>query len=402
MTTTSTTTNTQHHQPTDVIELHRAMVRFNTVNANVSGIKAPEAPLCAYLEKVAQSMGFTTRRLPMPNPADGDQLLITFQPSPQLPWLMFQSHMDVVSVEGMTIEPFAAEIKDNRIWGRGSSDTKGTGAAMLWAMLKYKTLPPTQQKFNVALVFGIDEEIGMTGVASLCRDHLHTLGFKPVGAIVGEPTGLNPITAHNGAVRWRFTTHGIACHSSNPSAGRSAISDMLRVIDAIESNYIPNLNQRHPMTGKAQGSVNLIRGGTQFNIIPAHCEVRMDRRVVPGEKREDVLAGILPILENAAKLRPGMKVQQEVLQYAPPLNDANNGRLLAHVERAFKTIGRNVKASGAAFATDAGTLDGAGVPCVVLGPSDISLAHTKDESIAIADLQAGVEAYLSLLLIDWQ
>ncbi len=389
-------------QPKDVIELHQAMVRFNTVNFNVSGVRAPEAPLCAYLEKVAQGFGFKTRRLPMPDAADGDQLLVTHEVSAELPWLLFESHMDVVSVEGMTIEPFGAELKDGRIWGRGSSDTKGTGATMLWAMVKYKALPRGEQKFNVALVFGVDEEIGMTGVMSLCRDHLAGLGFKPVGAIVGEPTGLNPITAHNGAVRWRFTTQGVACHSSNPSAGRSAISDMVRVIDAIESKYIPGLTQRHAMTGKAQGSVNLIRGGTQFNIIPAACEVRMDRRVVPGEKREEVLAGIVPILEEAAKTRPGMKVEHAVLQYAPPLNDANNGRLLAHVEKAFKGIGRTVKASGAAFATDAGTLDAAGVPCVVLGPSDIAQAHTKDESIAVADLLAGVEAYLALLVTSWE
>jgi acetylornithine deacetylase len=389
-------------QPKNVIELHQAMVRFNTVNGNVSGVKGPEAPLCAYLEKVAQGFGFKTRRLAMPKAEDGDQLLVTFEVSPQKPWLLYESHMDVVSVEGMTIAPFDATIKDGRVWGRGTCDTKGTGATMLWALVKYKALAKERQHFNAAIAFTVDEEMGMSGVTSLCDDHLKTLGFAPVGAIVGEPTGLCPITAHNGAVRWRITTEGVACHSSNPSVGRSAISDMLRVVDAIEAKYVPSLTQMHAMTGKAQASVNVIRGGTQVNIIPAACEVRMDRRVIPGEVREVVLSGIKPLLDELVKGRPGMKVGEEVLQYAPPLSDANNGRLYAHVSAALKGLGHEGKAVGAPFATDAGTLDAAGVACVVLGPGEISRAHTKDESIAVSELEQGVEAYLSLMTRAWE
>ncbi len=388
-------------QPKDVIELHQAMVRFNTVNFYVSGVRAPEAPLCAYLEKVAQGFGFKTRRLPMPNAQDGDQLLVTYEVSPEKPWLLYESHMDVVSVEGMTIAPFDATIKDGRVWGRGTCDTKGTGATMLWALVKYKALPKEQQHFNAAIAFTVDEEMGMTGVTSLCQDHLKTLGFVPVGAIVGEPTGLCPITAHNGAVRWRITTEGVACHSSNPLVGRSAISDMLRVVDAIETKYVPSLTQRHAMTGKAQASVNVIRGGTQVNIIPAACEVRMDRRVIPGEVREVVLAGLKPLLAEVAAARPGMKVGEEILQYAPPLSDANNARLFAHVSGALKGAGHEGKALGAPFATDAGTLDAAGLPCVVMGPGDIAQAHTKNESIAVSEIHQGVEAYLSLITRPW-
>jgi acetylornithine deacetylase len=309
--------------------------------------------------------------------------------------------MDTVSVEGMTIPPFDAYIKDGRVWGRGSSDTKNTGACMLWAMIRYKALSRENQHFNAALVFTVDEEIGMTGVRSLCQDHLSNLGFTPVGAIVGEPTSLRPFSAHNGAIRWQVTTQGIACHSADPSKGRSAITDMVRVIEAIESRYIPTLKQTHPMTGKAQCSINLIKGGTQVNIIPASCEVRIDRRVIPGEDQFVASSELRPILDDLERKHPGLKAQDVVLKFSPPLSDANNSRLLAHVGSAIAKLGHNPAPLGAAFATDAGDLDHAGIPCIVIGPGDIAQAHTKDEYIEISQLKQGVEAYLSLLTQAW-
>src|SRR5690606_18481237 len=131
--------------------------------------------------------------------------------------------------------------------GRGSCDTKGTGAAMLWALREYAR--GGDQAFNIALLFTVDEEMRMTGVQSFIANNLPTLGWDVRGVIVGEPTELRPIVAHNGSVRWRLITRGRAAHSSNPQAGESAISKMVKVVDRLEAEYIANLSASHPLIG---------------------------------------------------------------------------------------------------------------------------------------------------------
>ena len=91
-------------------------------------------------------MGFQTRRMPVPG--HGDNLLVTSGSGDDKPWLMFESHMDTVSIAGMTINPLGGEIRDGRIWGRGSCDTKGTGAAMLWALRLYAALEPKPNEYR--------------------------------------------------------------------------------------------------------------------------------------------------------------------------------------------------------------------------------------------------------------
>ena len=85
---------------------------------------------------------------------------------------------------------------------------------------------------------------------------LPNLDWRPVGAIVGEPTRLRAVAAHNGVVRWRIRTEGVAAHSSDPGRGRSAIRMMTEVIEALEERYISRLTTEHPLTGKARCSIN--------------------------------------------------------------------------------------------------------------------------------------------------
>ena len=256
------------------LELLQAMVAVDTVNGHISGRPRAEEALSHLLEEQAGAMGFQTRRLPVRDA--GFNLLVRHDGGGGRPWLLFESHLDTVSVSAMTIEPFAGRISEGRIYGRGTCDTKGSGAAMLWALGQYAACGACPN--NVALLFTLDEEIGKTGIRAFVDD-LPSLGPRPFGAIVGEPTEMLPVTAHNGLVRWSLRTKGIAAHSADPSKGRSAIRLMCDVISEIEEKYIAGLAATHPLTGKAQCSINVIRGGTQINIIPEACEIQVDRRV---------------------------------------------------------------------------------------------------------------------------
>ena len=283
-------------------------------------------------------------------------LLVTHEVVPDAPWLMFESHIDTVSIEGMTIEPLAAEVRDGRIWGRGACDTKGTGAAMLWALREYAE--SGTQGNNVAIVYALDEERLMRGSAALAASQLADFGFRPAGVVVGEPTLHRPVVAHNGLVRWGIRTGGVACHSSDPSRGVSAISTMAAVVQAIEAHYIPQLTAQHPLTGKAQCSINTIHGGSQTNIIPDSCRIELDRRVVPGEDLEQVLPAVEAVLQPLRRRTSGMA------------NRAGNAELHAGPARSARA--RAVSPLRAGGADGAGSTD---------RPPGRALRHRRQQSL---------------------
>src|SRR5690606_22024879 len=136
---------------------------------------------------------------------------------------------------------------------------------------------------HVALLLSVDEEVSMTGIRSFIANDLPRLNIRPRGVIVGEPTLLRPVIAHNGVVRRPITTTGIAAHTAVPEFGRSAILMMNRVIHAVQSRYMDALDACHPLTGRAVASFTMIRGGTQENIIPERCDVVVDQRYLPGD-----------------------------------------------------------------------------------------------------------------------
>ncbi len=383
-------------EPASCEQLLAAMVGFDTVNGNVSGRTAAEAELAAYLEDVARAWGLAAQRLPLPDGAWN--LLVTAAVDPAAPWLLFESHLDTVSAEGMTVDPFAATVRDGRLYGRGACDTKGTGAAMLWALRAHAERNGGN---NVAILFATDEEITKVGIRTFAESHLATLPWRPVGAVVGEPTRLRPIVAHNGIVRWQIHTTGVAAHAAEPDLGRSAISMMMRVIDVIESTYAPSLTASHPLTGKAQCTVNIIRGGVQINVIPDRCTIDLDRRVAPGEDVNAVVPAVEQLLDALRREDDTMAVEQGAPYTDAPLDPTGGDAFVAGVQQVLRAHGIDGTRCGAKYATDASQLSEVGIPVVVTGPGDIAQAHTRDEWIELSQLESGVAVYGDLMRADW-
>jgi len=302
-----------------------------------------------------------------------------------------------VTIEGMTIEPFGAIIEDGKIYGRGACDTKASGAAMIFALKRYQENQQSQssQPNNIGIIFTCDEEVTKRGALAFAHEHLPQLGFKPEGVIVGEPTMLQPIVAHNGVTRILVRTHGVAAHSSNPANGRSAISEMVKVIQLLESEYIPSLTATHELTGKAQSSINIIRAGRQTNIIPDLCEISIDRRVVPGEKTEDILPQIERVLAPLQAANPQAGIEIEIGFLDPSLSP-REGAFTDFVNGVLSQFG-DVTPQGVPYGTDASNFDEVGLNAIVLGPGHISQAHTKDEWIEIAQVEKAIEVYGALM-----
>lgn len=377
--------------PASLLDLHAEMIRFDTVNSHLSGRPAPEAGLAAALEAWAGDWGLQTRRFPV---RDGQfNLLVGSATTFSEDWLLLESHLDTVTAEGMTIAPFEPVLRDGKIFGRGSCDTKASGAAMLWALKTAIANGPQP----AALLFTVDEEIGKSGIRSFVRSDLPGFPQPPSLAVVGEPTLLRPGVAHNGALRWKILTHGIPAHSSNPTNGRSAIRDMVRVIEAIEREYIAKLDRTHPLTGRARCSINLIQGGTQSNVIPDRCEIVVERRLLPGETADDVLPLVEGILENLREEHAGLRVEQKDGKPDLGMLTLDRERVMAFLEPVLESFGIDAAGLGLPYGTDASELAAAGIPSVVLGPGNIEQAHTADEWIARDQLETAAELYLAIL-----
>ncbi len=374
--------------PQSCEELLAQMVSFETVNPDFGGPAGGEARLAAHLENLARQWGLQTRRCPVGN-AGAFNLLVTVEVAPSAEWLLLESHLDTVSIDGMTVPPLQLTVAGEKLHGRGTCDTKGSGAAMLWALHTYAQLPDWPR--NAGVLFSVDEEASMDGARAFADSELRE--FKNLrGLVVGEPTGLRPVIAHNGVLRWRSITRGVAAHSADPTKGRSAIAAMLRVIEALETEFIPLAKRDSPLTGRAAASINVIRGGTAANIIPDYCEICCDRRLVPGETAAQVMAE----RDNALA---GLTVEHDSQYLAPPLPPEYSAQLHAWLAPALVAQGLDPAAVGAPYATNASHYAAGGAQVLVLGPGDLAQAHTKDEWLDRRELAKAVALYGAMLAL---
>jgi acetylornithine deacetylase len=376
--------------PQSCEELLAQMISFETVNETMGGPAGGESRLAAHLEALAVQWGLSVRRCPAGGASGNFNLLVTTKALPDAEWLLFESHLDTVSTEGMTVLPLRLTVAGDKLHGRGACDTKGSGAAMLWALRDFAG--ESGRTRNAGIIYSIDEEALMSGAQAFAACELRD--FKKLrGIVVGEPTGLRPVVAHNGALRWRTITRGHSAHSADPTKGRSAISAMLQVIAALEAKFIPLANRESPLTGRAAASINVIRGGSAVNIIPDYCEIGCDRRLVPGETAAQVLA------ERDAALA-GLAVEHDSQYLAPPLPPGSSAALHAWMQPAFAAAKLDGTAVGAPYATNASHYAAAGAPVLVLGPGDIAQAHTKDEWLDRRALAQAAALYGALLRLS--
>jgi len=311
--------------------------------------------------------------------------------------VVLDAHQDTVPVEGMTIDPFDPVIRNGRLYGRGACDVKGGMAAMLAAFAQLAMDRPAGAS-NVVMSCTCDEEYTAKGAIAL-SDRWKQLDTSdpifptlPDVCVVAEPTDLHVVPAHLGVVRWKLQTLGRACHSSRPHEGLNAIYLMAELIRWIQqyADELPELVGEHPLCGKPTLSVGRINGGVSVNIVPAECEVEIDRRLIPGEDPHQAMEHLSSYLQARSSV-PFRMLTPWVI--APALSDeesvAWSDRLLFEIEQ----TGESREKQGAWYCTNAASFATAGVPSLVFGPGSIAQAHTADEWIDLEQLQRAKEIY---------
>ncbi len=381
-----------HPSPTtETLECLRQLIGFDSTsrNSNLELIDWAEARLSAHGATIRRSYNRERTKA---------NLFASFGEGPG--GVVLSGHTDVVPVDGQnwSTDPFKADIRDGRLYGRGACDMKGFIGVVLGhaqALSKARLDAP----IHVALSY--DEEVGCLGIPGLLTD-LADAGIRPDGCIVGEPTSMRPVTAHKGGRVYRCCVRGQAAHSSLTPQGLNAIEYAARVI-----TFIQDLSWREEENGlRVEGldvpystiSTNLITGGNGKNIIPAECEFFFDYRYVPGVAPDafidSIRAYVAQHVEPRMKLRhPQAGVEFEMTGDVPALSEDESSR----IAQLSKSLLRPQPSAKVSYGTEAGFFQRTGIPSIVCGPGSIEQAHRADEYVSLEQL-AECEGFLDRLV----
>lgn len=309
---------------------------------------------------------------------------------------MLNGHTDTVPPHNMIIDPFAAEIRENSIWGRGAVDMKGPIASMLITMLGIKR-SGKKLKGDVIFTGVIGEEERSEGIEYLIKS-----GIKAHGAIVGEPSNYEYAIGHRGLEWLEIVIRGKAAHGGVPHLGVNAIEKASKLIERIKRELYPKLKDRYnEYMGPSVMNFGVIEGGSQPSTVADRCSIKIDRRYVPGETVESVLKEYEDIIESFKVEDPDFDAEiirmpnnMLTLDHVYLMTDPDEAIVTTVRESIKEVINKDPLITRRRGWTDAALLSNYGnIPTVVFGPGDISYSHTKDERVKISELADAVEIY---------
>ncbi len=311
------------------------------------------------------------------------------------PHLIFNGHTDVVPPgTGWTVDPYGAEARAGRLYGRGSADMKGGVAAMIEAALTVYHAEQFCGAITLAMV--ADEEEGGGGTRLAVQK-----GLQGDWAIIPEPTDLRPVIAHKGDFNFYITVRGEAAHGSVPDHGVNAIYGAGRLLTAIQALNERLSSQSHALVGSPTISVGTISGGEITCMVPAECRIAVDRRLIPGEQPADVIAEMNALLDDLSRSDSTFRADMTVPVQALPMEVSPGLPIVSALRDATRQVlGADPGYSGWSATCDASILaQEANTPTVIFGPGSIEqAAHRPDESVKISELIDCAQIYILTIL----
>ena len=373
---------------TPVIETLRSLVAINSVNSSYEG-GLGEREIATWVRHFFEHRGIVVwEQEVFPDRSNVIARLPGRDPSRRV---ILEAHMDTVSTQGMSIPPFEPRVKDGKLFGRGSCDTKAGLAAMMHAVASLHEAgitPPCE----VWLAAVVDEEFSYRGVVKLCEE------LTAHAALVAEPTGMRAIIAGKGVLRWRIVVRGKAAHSSKPHLGVNAISHAARIVLAIEQDHSQLAAKVHPLLGPATVNVGIIHGGVQVNFVPDTCAIEIDRRLLPGESVPAVLAHYQGLLDELKEQHPTFDAVMEPPMLSDEALETAADSAPAQLARAvLSEMGLDGTLGGVPFGSDASKLSRQGIPSLIIGPGSIDQAHAAVEFVENAEVERALTFYRNFI-----
>lgn len=313
-----------------------------------------------------------------------DQLVVTLTGSKGAgPVLGFSGHMDVVPVGEVawTHPPFAAVEEGELLFGRGTCDMKAGLIAQVVALIQLKEAGAPFAG-TVKLLITVGEETAAVGAGQLTdlgyADDLDAL-------VIGEPSQLDVVIAHKGALWPQFTTYGKTAHGSMPQLGVNAVDQMLEVIRQFKDTFDFSC-ATDTLLGTSTASLNILQGGSGNNVVPDKCVANVDIRTVPGQNHEKLKADIEEMVRALDGRLENFKGEVAFVNDLPPIRtEKDDPFTLLTAEIIRKVAGKEPVIKSLTGYTDGSQFSRAAkdFPIIIVGPGDTSLAHQPNECVPI-------------------
>ncbi len=324
--------------------------------------------------------------------------------------LMLSGHLDTVPAYEMK-SAFSGKIANGKLYGRGSCDMKGPLAAQIAAIIGIKR-SGIELAGDLYFTGMVDEEEKGRGI-----EHLVKNGPFTDATIVGEPTSMQIAIGHKGLEWIKIKVYGKQVHGGRMEEGINAIYMASLLVKKINEEYAPYIkNRTHPVLGHATINVGRIYGGDQLSTVPGSCTIEIDRRWMPEESIEQIYVELNALIHDLS--REDNRFHAEITSYYYPeslsphkpfCTDAEDPIVLAAlsvikqqwVAKSEKSLPEAMALTSFPAWTDAGMLAAqTNTKCIILGPGNLALAHSSEESIDIEELRNAAEIY-ALLAIEY-
>jgi acetylornithine deacetylase/succinyl-diaminopimelate desuccinylase family protein len=304
------------------------------------------------------------------------------------PSLVFNVHVDTIGPGDRAAwhtEPYGLVVREGRLHGLGASNAKGAAACHLWLAREIARAGGPARGEVVFTFVGDEENLGPDGLARLRAEGM----VRPDMLVVGAPTENQMIVAERGVIWVQVVTHGRAAHAGAAPTGDNAILRMMRLLSRIERDLSPDIARRRAASpgGELASMINVgtIEGGEQPNVVPAHCKVRIDRRLLPSENPADAFAELRDCLLGAGEPEGTVEVSQ--LTASAGFQSRDDGPMFA----AFNAAIASHLGAPARFVNAVGVFDGRyfardGIEIIDFGPGEGGQGHAPNESIPIAQM----------------
>ena len=351
------------------------LVATPSVSSAQPDFDRPNQAVCERLAGWLEDAGLAVTLRPVPGRPGKTNLIARTGPGPA--GLVLAGHTDTVPCDPdlWAHDPFEIRREDGVLSGLGVADMKGFLALAVQAAARHAD---ARLAAPLVILATADEESSMSGARDLVADDP---GLGPF-AVIGEPTGLQPVYRHKGILMEAIRLTGQSGHSSNPALGRNALEGMLVVADALKrlrADWAARYTD--PSFEVAEPTLNLghIRGGDNANRICGRCELHVDVRLNPGmtvaATREELRRTV-----RAALAGSGLAVDFEALfEGVNPMQGRREGPLLAACEDLSGHAPGTV-----CFGTEGPFLEDLGIETVIMGPGSIDVAHQPDECLELA------------------
>ena len=373
----------------DAVALARALIQIDSRNPTLAPDSPGEGGCARALASVLDDWGFSVEVTEI---APGRSNVVAHIGPSDAPALMLNGHLDVVGVEGMIHDPFAAEIRDNRIYGRGSADMKGGLAAMCAAAV---SAPPNTNR-QIVITAVADEEYESLGMRALLAS-----GIRAEAAIITEPTRLAICPAHRGFAWFDISFRGRAAHGSRYDIGVDAITHAALLLAELEElERTREAGPHHPLLGRGSLHASTIRGGVGMSTYPEACDLAIERRTLPGESAERAMREITDACDRVKAKHPAFDARVTLSTAQLPSDVSPNAPIVKRLRGALERENVPVKIEGLSAWTDAALLNEAGIPAICFGPGDIALAHAAEEYVPVEEIGVATRV-LSRVVREW-